>query len=139
MCQVVSLWPVAFSVLTVLGTAVQAAAEPSHLLQEADRLAWLRAWTAAAPLYAEAERQFVKSGDQRNALYARIGHLRAQLPRLAVPDVSAQLEEYLDLPLVQTDERLRLRCLVIKGEVDEDLTLPWPARHGAKRRNWPTS
>jgi CHAT domain-containing protein/tetratricopeptide (TPR) repeat protein len=116
-----SLWPVAFSVLTVLGTAAQPAAEPSHLLQEADRLAWLRAWTAAAPLYAEAERQFVKSGDQRNALYARIGHLRARLPRLAVPDVSAQLEDYLDLPVVQTDERLRLRCLVIKGEVDEDL------------------
>lgn len=115
-----SLWPVAFSVLAVLGLA-QPARDPSELLREADRLAWLRAWTAAEPLYAEAERRFAATGDERNALYAQIGHLRARLPRLAVPDVSATLQEYLERPLVRADERLQLRCLVIKGEVDEDL------------------
>jgi hypothetical protein len=35
--------------------------------------------------------------------------------------VSRRLAEYLDDPLVQKDDRLRLRCLVIKGETDEDL------------------
>ena len=42
-------------------------------------------------------------------------------PRLPVPEVSAKLAEYLEHPLVQADDRLRLRCLVIKGETDEDL------------------
>lgn len=60
-------------------------------------------------------------GDERNALYARVSYLRSQLPRLPVADVSARLAAYLDHPLVQADDRLRLRCLVIKGETDEDL------------------
>jgi CHAT domain-containing protein len=114
-------WPVAFSVLAVLIASTQPTSDPGRLLQEADRLAWLRAWNAAAPLYAEAERLLAQTGDQRNTLYAQLGQLRAQLPHLPVPDVSARLQEYLELPLVQADEGLRLRCLVIKGEVDEDL------------------
>ena len=60
-------------------------------------------------------------GDQRNALYAEISVLRGQLPRLPVPEVSARLAEYLEDPVVQADDRLRLRCLVIKGETDQDL------------------
>ena len=38
-----------------------------------------------------------------------------------MPEVSERLAEYLENPLVQADERLRLRCLIIKGETDEDL------------------
>ena len=95
--------------------------DPHKLLQEADRLAWLRAWTRAAPLYAEAERLFAARGDRRNTLYAQINRLRGELPRLAVPDVSQRLADYLEDPIVQADERLRLRCLIIKGETDEDL------------------
>lgn len=116
-----SLWPAAFSLLTLVGTSAQPPRDPLEALREADRLAWLRAWNAAEPLYAEAERRFSENGDQRSALYARIGLLRARLPRLAVPDVSLKLQEYLEHPLVRADERLQLRCLVIKGEVDEDL------------------
>jgi CHAT domain-containing protein len=40
---------------------------------------------------------------------------------LPVPDVSRQLGDFLDNPLVQGDDRLRLRVLTVKGEVDEDL------------------
>lgn len=94
--------------------------DPEKLLEQADRLAWLRVWTNAAPLYAEAERLFRERGDERNALYAEVSHLRGQLPRLPVPEVSARLAEYLERPLVQADDWLRLRCLIIKGEVDED-------------------
>jgi CHAT domain-containing protein len=94
--------------------------DPHALLQEADRLAWMKAWTKAGPLFAEARRQFEARGDRRNALYAEINQLRVQLPRLAVPDVSQRLEAYLDDPLVQSDDLLHLRCLVIKGETDED-------------------
>jgi tetratricopeptide (TPR) repeat protein len=94
--------------------------DPHALLQEADRLAWIKAWTKAGPLFAEAQRQFVARGDRRNALYAEISLVRVELPRLAVPDVSQRLEAYLDDPLVQSDDALHLRCLVIKGETDED-------------------
>jgi hypothetical protein len=101
--------------------SAQNTADPEKLLQEAERLAWLKAWTRAAPLYDEAHPLFTARGDRRNALYARINSLRGQLPRLAVPDVSERLAEYLEHRLVQKDERLRLRALVIKRDTDVDL------------------
>lgn len=118
--MVVALWAAAFS-LAIIGLSAQPAPDTTKLIQEADRLAWLRAWGAAEPLYAEAEKLFAARGDERNALYAQISVLRGQLPRLPVPEVSARLAEYLEHPLVQSDDRLRLRCLVIKGETDQDL------------------
>src|SRR5262245_3939290 len=106
----------------VAGSAIaQSAADPQKLLAEAERLAWMKAWTRAAPLYAQAEKLFAARGDRRNAIYAEINHLRGELPHLAVPEVSERLTDYLEHPLVQDDDRLRLRCLVIKGETDEDL------------------
>src|SRR5580704_7715828 len=102
-------------------TSAQNTPDPGKLLQDADRLAWLKNWTRAEPLYADAERLFNERSDQRNALYASVNKLRAQLPRLSVPEVSQRLAEYLEDPIVQSDDRLRLRCLVIKGETDEDL------------------
>ncbi|HWI17207.1 MAG TPA: CHAT domain-containing protein [Vicinamibacterales bacterium] len=101
--------------------AVAQVADAHKLLAEADRLAWLRVWTRAEPLYAKAREAFIASGDERNALYAEVNRLRGQLPTLAVPEVSERLSEYLDNPLVQSDDRLRLRVLIIKGETDEDL------------------
>jgi tetratricopeptide (TPR) repeat protein len=101
--------------------AVAQVSDSQKLLAEADRLAWLRVWTRAEPLYAKAREAFIAAGDERNALYAEVNGLRGQLPRLAVPEVSDRLGEYLERPLVRSDERLRLRVLVIKGETDEDL------------------
>src|ERR1700704_7188981 len=72
--------------------------DPVRLLQDADKLAWVKAWTSAAPLYGEAERLFTARGDRRNALYAAINRLRGDLPRLAVRDVSQRLAEYLEDP-----------------------------------------
>src|SRR4029079_3571806 len=46
---------------------------------------------------------------------------RGDLPHLAVPDVSLRLAQYLEDPLVQNDPALRLRCLDVKGETDQDL------------------
>src|ERR1700693_5306838 len=91
-------------------TFAQNTPDLDKLLQDADRLAWLKNWTRAEPLYADAERLFTERGDQRNTLSASINKLPAQLPRLAVPEVSQRLAEYLENPIVQTDDRLRLRC-----------------------------
>ncbi len=92
----------------------------SEYLAEADRLAGLRAWTRAERFFVHAERAFEEAGDSRNALYAKLGRIRGELPRRSVADVSQQLAEILELPLAMTDDRIRLRCLIIKGEVDMD-------------------
>lgn len=95
--------------------------DPRKLIEEAERLAWLKAWGRAESLYDEAARIYTARGDRRNALFAEINRLRGELPRLPVPEVSRRLAEYLEDPILQTDDAVRLRCLVIKGEVDEDL------------------
>lgn len=110
---------VAFVVL--VGVTPQSTPDPEQLLREADRLAWHRAWGAAEPKFVEAQKLFAARGDQRNALYAEVSAFRGRLPRMSVPEASERLGAYLEQPLVQADERLRLRTLVIKGEVDEDL------------------
>ena len=115
--------PALFLLGCLLASSVngQPARDPEKLLAEADRLAFMRLWTRAEPLYDQARTAFVTRGDKRNALYAEVSALRGQLPTLAVPDVSNHLAAYLDDPLVAGDDRLRLRVLVIKGETDEDL------------------
>jgi CHAT domain-containing protein/tetratricopeptide (TPR) repeat protein len=122
-CDRLHLVSIVGTLLAVLqySPAVAQVADPHKLLAEADRLAWLRVWTRAEPLYAKAREAFIASGDERNALYAEVSRLRGQLPTSAVPEVSERLSEYLDDPLVQSDDRLRLRVLIIKGETDEDL------------------
>lgn len=107
--------------LVLVGSAQQSASTPDQLLREADRLAWLRAWGAAEPTFLEAQKLFAARGDQRNALYAEVSAFRGRLPRISVAEASGRLAEYLQHPLVQTDEQLRLRVLVIKGETDEDV------------------
>ena len=63
----------------------QTDSDPEKLIEQAERLSWVKAWARAAPLYAEAERLYAARGDRRNALYAQINYLRGQLPRLPVP------------------------------------------------------
>ncbi|WP_031498102.1 CHAT domain-containing protein [Bryobacter aggregatus] len=93
---------------------------PAEALAKADSLADLRAWSRAEPFFIEAERGFTQVGDSRNALYATLGRIRGELPRRSNAEVSQQLAEILESPLAITDDRIRLRCLVIKGETDED-------------------
>jgi len=77
---------VAVVVVLILGSpAFAQESDPHKLLAEADRLAWLRAWTTAEPLFTGAERAFAAQGDERNAMYARVSALRGRLPRLPVP------------------------------------------------------
>lgn len=116
------------SVLAIVGLALMLALpvwcepsdDPNVLLAEAERLAWVKSWAKAEPIYAAAEKLFATQGDERNALYARIGRIRGELPRRPLIDVSQELEDILALPIAQTDDKLRLRALAIKGETEED-------------------
>src|SRR6266566_3721025 len=64
-------------------------------------LAWLYNWYLAGPIYAEAEMQFERAGDARNALYAKIGRLRSEWETMSFPEVSEYLATALESPLVQ--------------------------------------
>ncbi len=52
--------------------------DATGVLAEADRFAMLYNWPKAASLYAQAQTLFSQSGDQRNALYGRLGWIWAQ-------------------------------------------------------------
>ena len=107
-------WPLLCS-LTVVAVAAQ---DPHAILKEADRLFWLDNWLKARPLFAEAEKLFDAAGDWRNALYARIGRLRADGDQSGYPRVSQLLAEQLATSTVQNDPQLKLRCLVVKASID---------------------
>src|SRR4051794_6966038 len=89
---------------------------PKRLIEKADRLAWLYNWYLAGPIYAEAETQFERAGDSRNALYAKIGRLRSEWESMSFPEVSEYLATELESPLVQNDPQLRLWILASFGE-----------------------
>src|SRR5437870_2339110 len=88
--------------LFVLGVALSSlhtqGRQPSapELLHHALYLADLYNWAAAGPEFAETEKMFAAAGDQRNALYARLGKIRSNLEPRNLPATSAQLATELE-------------------------------------------
>jgi CHAT domain-containing protein len=99
----------------------EALKHPELLLAEANRLAWLFNWPKAEPLYVRAEELFKKRGDTRNEIYARVGRIRAQAETMSWVDVSEMLGKQLEIPVVSSDQRLRLWCLAAKGYTDLEI------------------
>ena len=99
-------------------------------LQQADSLAWLTDWYSALPLYERAEKEALRVGDRRNAMYAKFGRLRGQMQTLPLATLSEQLGTDLHNPIAIGDPRLRLRGLTVKGDVDLD----WDVQ--AAQRDW---
>jgi tetratricopeptide (TPR) repeat protein len=95
--------------------------DPATFLREADRLADLFNWADAGPLYAKAAQLFASAGDQRNALYAKFGAIRGSMETLNLPETSDYLGHQLRTALVQKDQRLRLMCLIVKGDIDGEI------------------
>lgn len=94
----------------------------SEVLQHALHLADLYNWSDAAEDFGEAEKLFLAAGDQRNALYARLGKIRSSAEQRALPALSVQLAEELDTnTLLQTDKPLRMFCLIVKGDIDGEI------------------
>jgi CHAT domain-containing protein len=101
------------------------------LLQHALHFADLYNWDDAGKDFAKAEKLFLAAGDQRNALYAKLGRIRSAVDQRALPTTAAQLASELDNnPLLKTDKRLRLFCLVVKGDIDSEIDA------GAMRQDW---
>lgn len=107
-----------------------------RLLEHARYLADLYNWAGAAPDFEAAERQFRTAGDKRNALYAHCGAIRATSEQRNLPQTSAQLSaELATKPLLKADTELRLFCLVVKGDLDQEIDTQaaledWQEVHG---------
>lgn len=94
-----------------------------HLIAEADHLAWLGNWPAAAPLYEKAELLASQSGDTKATIHARVGRIRSQAETMPFAQVSEMLATELENPIVRNDPKLRLFCLTSKGYTDLDVNL----------------
>lgn len=94
------------------------AQNPAQLLKEADHLGVLGNWEKARPLFAQAEAIYQSRHDVRNALYAKLGRLHADLESSSYVDMSDYLSQELSTPPLEHDTRLRLRALSLKGIVD---------------------
>src|SRR6202795_297454 len=118
-----------YTVAFVLGpSAFGQSDDAERLLADGDKLAWLKNWQAAEPLFEKAEVLFRERGDKRNELYAQISRMRGQLPSRGLFETSTYLASVLDDPLTKDDARLRLRCLTVKGDVDLDFDTALAAR-----------
>lgn len=103
----------------------------SHL-EQALRLANAYNWAEAAPEFVEAERLLQTEHDEKGALQARLGRMRSTIDRGgALPEVIFQLGEELDSnPLLKGDGKLRMFCLIVKGDFDSE------SDHAAMKRDW---
>ena len=107
--------------------------QAKELLARALHLADLYNWVEAAPDFAQAEHIFADAGDQRNALYAKLGLIRSNIDRepQTLPAVAAQLADELeDDPMLKNDKDLRLFCLIVKGDIDTETNT------GAMKQDW---
>ncbi len=120
---------VSIAVITAVSTTFLAAgssateSDPQVVLENALRLADVYNWAGAAGDFTEAERLFLSREDDRGALYARLGRIRATVEQneRRLPSVSAELADELDTnPLLKSDQRLRLFALVVKGDIDAE-------------------
>jgi CHAT domain-containing protein len=93
---------------------------PLALLTRADRLALLYNWPEAARGYTEAESLFAQSGDAKNALAARLGHIWSTADGGVSPAINREIDAYLESPLVESDSRLMLRALIAKAALDQN-------------------
>jgi CHAT domain-containing protein len=108
--------------ICAVARAQATADDPDALLKHALRYGDLYNWADAASLFTQAEQLYSARGDSRNALYAHFGRLRSTMEQLSLPEVSEELGLDLDNnPLLQTDNELRLFCLIVRGDIDGEI------------------
>jgi CHAT domain-containing protein len=126
------LFPISFFLMTAWPQSpAQDSAAANAKLEHALHLADLYNWDDARDDFATAESLFQAEGDERNALYAKLGRIRATADQRALPTTATWLGSELEKePLLQTDKQLRLFCLVVKGDIDGEIDA------GSMREDW---
>jgi hypothetical protein len=100
-------------------------------LEQALYFADLYNWHASRPHFVKAQRLFEDAGDKSNALYARLGAIRAGAYPAPINVQSYKLSQELAAnPILQSDKRIRMFCLIVKGDFDGEIDVP------AMRRDW---
>ena len=100
-------------------------------MQRALHFADLYNWQASRPYFTRAQPLFEAAGDKRDALYARLGAIRAGVDPAPIPELSYKLaQELATNPILQSDKELRMFCLIVKGDFDGEIDVP------AMRRDW---
>jgi CHAT domain-containing protein len=118
--------------LSIVGYQVflRTSQSPEALLTRADDLSWLNSWIAAAPLYRQAELEFIQKGDSAKALYARVSQVLAQSESsTTIPSQIARLRRDLARPEAR-DPETRLRILTILGMLETNYDA------GMARQTW---
>ncbi len=111
--------------------AASANDEAETPLQRALYFADLYNWHASRPYFTKAQQLFEAAGDQRNALYAHFGAIRAAVDPAPINELSYTLAQELGTnPILQSDKELRMFCLIVKGDFDGEIDVP------AMRRDW---
>src|SRR6266446_6360036 len=106
----------------IFAHAQATADDPDVLLKQALRYGDLYNWADTASLFTQAEQLYNARGDSRNTLYAHLGRLRSTMEQLSLPEVSEELGAELDKnPLLQSDNELRLFCLMVRGDIDGEI------------------
>ena len=82
--------------LLAAGAGVFSEDSPEATLQHGLYFSDLYNWTAARPYLTQAKQLFEASGDQRNALYARLAAIRAGAEPVPLPELSYQLAQELE-------------------------------------------
>ena len=91
---------------------------PEALLERADKMSWLNSWIAAAPLYHQAELQFIQEHQLSKTLYARVSQMPAHSESTTtLPSQIVTLRHDLILPAAH-DPETRLRILTILGMLE---------------------
>ncbi len=91
------------------------------ILQDALQHANWFNWADAAEEFHQAEWALTAEHDRRNALYARIGLLRATMEDRSLTKVQKQLAQIIGTPEVQHDPELLLFASIAKADVDGEL------------------
>lgn len=127
-----AIFLLAVCLLVVASSSVVLADDSANtLLQRALYFSDLYNWRAARPYFTKSQQMFEAAGDKRNALYARLGAIRAGAEPAPIPRLSFMLDQELATnPFLQSDKELRMFCLIVKGDFDEESDTP------AMRRDW---
>ena len=102
--------------VTASSSAVLADDGADALLQRALYFSDLYNWRAARPYFTKSQQMYEAAGDKRNALYARLGAIRAGAEPAPLPKLSYMLEQELaENPLLQSDNISGEDCLSQNG------------------------
>jgi tetratricopeptide (TPR) repeat protein len=105
--------------LSVSALIAEANVNSLNALRKANHYADLYNWADATPLFLIADPGLPHGSPDQ--IHAHLGYLRATMETRSLPELSNEIASILHSPAVDSNPRLRLWCLGIKGDVDGEM------------------